>query len=135
MKTKIKTQNLLQLSQRGRVARVKLPPFGRVGVGYFGKGWGWALVLLLSSCNNVPNSPGWEYMPDMYRSSSYETDGANGMFHDSMANRSAVAGTISQGWIPNSEFSALKVPYPYKNDSAGYENSGRFLKDPFPASP
>ena len=85
-------------------------------------------------CNNVPNSPGWEYMPDMYRSSSYETNGANGMYADSMANRPAVAGTISQGWIANSEYSMTKMPYPYKNDSAGYENAGQFLKDPFPAS-
>lgn len=87
------------------------------------------------SCNNVPNSPGWEYMPDMYRSSSYETNEANSMFADSMVNRQPVAGTISQGWVANSEYSAVKVPYPYKNDSAGYENAGQFLKDPFPASP
>ena len=86
-------------------------------------------------CNNVPNSPGWEYMPDMYRSSSYETNEANSMFADSMVNRQPVAGTISQGWVANSEYSAMKVPYPYKNDSAGYENAGQLLKNPFPASP
>jgi len=95
-----------------------------------------AVIGVISvSCNNVPNSPGWEYMPDMYRSSSYETNEANSMFADSMVNRQPVAGTISQGWVANSEYSAVKVPYPYKNDSAGYENAGQFLKDPFPASP
>jgi len=86
-------------------------------------------------CNNVPNSPGWEYMPDMYRSSSYETNSGNPVFADSMTNRKPVAGTISQGWVANSEFSIFKMPYPYKNDSAGYEDAGKFLKDPFPATP
>ena len=94
----------------------------------------YCLLFTLTSCNNVPSSPGWEYMPDMYRSSSYETNGANSMFADSMANRQPVAGTISQGWLANSEYSAVKVTYPYKNDSAGYENAGQYLKDPFPAS-
>ena len=93
-----------------------------------------AVAIIGVSCNNVPNSPGWEYMPDMYRSSSYETNGGNGMFADSMVNRPAVAGTISQGWVANSEYSMTKMPYPYKEDSAGYENAGQFLKDPFPAS-
>jgi mono/diheme cytochrome c family protein len=93
------------------------------------------LYFVLSSCNNVPNSPGWEYMPDMYRSSSYETNSGNPNFADSLTNRQPVAGTISQGWIANSEFSAVKVPYPYKNDSLGYELAGQNLRDPFPASP
>lgn len=100
----------------------------------FGKGWGWALVVL-ASCNNVPSSPGWEFMPDMYRSSSYETDSDNSLFADSLTNRQPVAGTISQGWVANSEYSITKMPYPYKNDSAGYEEAGKFLKSPFPASP
>lgn len=95
---------------------------------------GSALMLMISACNNVPNSPGWEYMPDMYRSSSYETNSGNPNFADSMSNRIPPAGTISQGWVANSEYSALKVPYPYKNDSAGYEDAGKYIKDPFPAS-
>ena len=86
-------------------------------------------------CNNVPNSPGWEYMPDMYRSSSYETNSGNGLFADSMTDRKPVAGTISQGWTANAEYSYTKMPYPYKNDSAGYEDAGKNLHDPFPASP
>lgn len=85
-------------------------------------------------CNNVPDSPGWEYMPDMYRSSSYEANSDNPNFADSMTNQLAVEGTISQGWIPNSEYSSFKTPYPYKNDSAGYEDAGRFLKNPIPVS-
>ncbi len=86
-------------------------------------------------CNNVPDSPGWEFMPDMYRSSSYETDGTNPMFPDSLANRPVVAGTISQGWVANSEYSMTKMLYPYKNDSAGYEDAGKYLTNHFPATP
>lgn len=94
----------------------------------------YCLLSTLTSCNNVPDSPGWEYMPDMYRSSSYETNSENSLFTDSMSNRLPVEGTISQGHIPNSDFSSFKIPYPYKNDSAGYENAGKELKDPFPPS-
>ncbi|MBI4945215.1 MAG: cytochrome c [Bacteroidetes bacterium] len=94
----------------------------------------YCLLFTITSCNNVPNSPGWEYMPDMYRSPSYETNSSNPNFSDSLTDRKPVPGTISQGWIPNSEFSSLKVPYPYKNDSLGYELAGHNLKDPFPAS-
>jgi mono/diheme cytochrome c family protein len=86
------------------------------------------------SCNNVPNSPGWEYMPDMYRSSSYETNSGNPNFADRLTERQPVAGTISQGWIANSEYTAFKMPYPYKNDSLGYELAGQNLRDPYPAS-
>ncbi|TAL58587.1 MAG: cytochrome c, partial [Bacteroidetes bacterium] len=86
------------------------------------------------SCNNVPNSPGWEYMPDMYRSTSYETNSGNPNFADSMTNRQPAAGTVSQGWIANSEYSSVKAPYPYKFDSLGYELAGQNLRNPFPAS-
>ncbi len=99
---------------------------------------GGILILIgaiVSSCNNVPNSPGWEYMPDMYRSSSYETNSENGIFADSLTDRQPVPGTISQGWVANSDYSIMKVPYPYKNDSLGYELAGQNLKDPIPASP
>ena len=95
----------------------------------------YCLLFTATSCNNVANSPGWEYMPDMYRSSSYETNSGNPNFADSLTDRKPVAGTISQGWIANSDFTAFKVPYPYKNDSAGYEDAGKNLRDPFPASP
>lgn len=92
------------------------------------------LCIVLSSCNNVPNSPGWEYMPDMYRSSSYESNSENPNFADSMSNRQPVAGTVSQGWIANSAYSVTKANYPYKFDSLGYELAGQNLRNPFPAS-
>lgn len=92
------------------------------------------IAVIGVSCNNVPGSPGWEYMPDMYRSSSYETNSGNGIFADSLSNRQPVAGTISQGWLANSEYSMLHMPYPYKNDSAGYEDAGKNIRNPLPAT-
>jgi mono/diheme cytochrome c family protein len=52
--------------------------------------------LLLFSCTKDPQSPGYEYMPDMYRSPSYETYGENHAFglKDSMSARLPVKGTI-----------------------------------------
>ncbi len=91
-------------------------------------------LLLLASCKHDPDSPGVEYMPDMYRSPSYESNSPNALFADSMTNRPPVEGTISQGSVPNSEYSIDQAPYPYKNDSLGYELAGQYLKDPFPAS-
>ena len=82
-------------------------------------------VLALTSCGKEdPNSPGTEFMPDMYRSTSYETNGANNLFTDSMANRTPVKGTISIG----------NMPYPYLNDSLGYELAGHWLRNPIDPS-
>jgi mono/diheme cytochrome c family protein len=66
------------------------------------------------------NSPGMEFMPDMYRSTSYETNGKTNVFADSMVNRLPASGTIARGYMP----------YPYANDSLGYENAGHYLKNP-----
>lgn len=90
-------------------------------IGFFGL----ALALLASCTTSDPNSPGFEFFPDMYRPVSYEANGINPVHKDSMANRIPVEGTIPKGFMP----------YPYKNDLEGYEMAGQRLKDPFPASP
>lgn len=82
-------------------------------------------ALTLFSCGKTdPNSPGTEFMPDMYRSTSYESNSKNTLFADSMTNRTPVSGTIAIG----------HMPYPYQNDSLGYELAGRWLRNPFGAS-
>lgn len=81
-----------------------------------------------TSCGKKdPNSPGVEFMPDMYRSPSLETNMGyvtivNGKeTGDTLqANRLPVAGTIARGFMP----------YPYANDTAGYANAGRYLHNP-----
>ena len=79
-------------------------------------------VMVISSCNyNTPQHPGYEFMPDMYRSPSYETNSMNSFFTDSMTNRRPVAGTVPRG-----DF----VPYTYPNTLEGYEAAGKELKNP-----
>ena len=84
-----------------------------------------SFLVFISSCSNNPQSPGVEYMPDMYRSPSYETYSSNNFFEDSSSARGTVAGTIARGFMP----------YPYANDTAGYANAGRYLKNPLPNTP
>lgn len=82
------------------------------------------VTIGFTSCGkHNENSPGVEFMPDMYRSPSLETNMAyvslvNG---DTLqANRMPVKGTIARGYLP----------YIYANDTAGYGNAGRFLHNP-----
>ena len=65
------------------------------------------LFILLIGCgdsasdgNELSTHPGYEYMPNMYRSSSYETYSVNPNFSDSMTARQPVTGTIPRGFIP-----------------------------------
>lgn len=55
----------------------------------------------LSSCSNAPNSPGYEFMPDMYRSPSLEYYNAHTLNGDTlMTAKQPVAGTVARGHIP-----------------------------------
>ena len=59
------------------------------------------VLFLFSSCsNNEKGKPGYEYMPDMYRSPSLEIYSSNSFFNDSLNARKPVVGTISRGFIP-----------------------------------
>ncbi len=86
------------------------------------------VAIASTSCGKKdPNSPGVEFMPDMYRSPSLETNMAyvtieNGkQTGDTLqANRLPVNGTIPRGFMP----------YPYANDTSGYANAGRYLRRP-----
>lgn len=79
-------------------------------------------LVLASSCGKKdPNSPGVEFMPDMYRSPSLEAYAANDILPDSMTAQQPVAGTIPMTGA---------MPYPYPNDTAGYSAAGKYLKNP-----
>jgi mono/diheme cytochrome c family protein len=77
------------------------------------------VTIAFTSCESKDkNSPGVEFMPDMYRSPSLESNMAyvhivNGKETGDTAqsNRMPVAGTIARGFLP----------YPYANTSEGYE--------------
>ena len=85
-----------------------------------------SLVMIMDSCGKTdPNSPGIEYMPDMYRSPSVEVYNSNPLYTDSIGMRNGVAGTIPRGFMP----------YPYANDTTGYGAAGRELKNPIALTP
>ncbi len=91
-----------------------------------------AASMMLASCTVNDNSPGLEFMPDMYRSPAVEAYVDYGMdpynFSDSLAvsqrnhpsARKPVAGTIPYG--AQSELS-YAMPYSYPNTTEGYEAS------------
>lgn len=86
---------------------------------------GVALTLVcagLSSCGvKDENSPGVEYMPDMYRSPSLENYGWHVLEGDTLqSSMLPVKGTIARGFIP----------YQYENNDAGYKLAIANLKNP-----
>lgn len=88
---------------------------------------GSAMVFIASCGKGNPDSPGVEYMPDMYRSPSLETNMMQPYMGDSMmTNRQPAAGTVPRGYMPD-----LYTPA----DSNGYEEAGKNLKNPLPVTP
>lgn len=88
------------------------------------------VAIAVTSCGKKdPNSPGVEFMPDMYRSPSLETNMSYVSIVDGkqtgdtlQANRMPVVGTIPRGFMP----------YPYPNTPEGYELAGAELHNPLP---
>ncbi|MDO9187629.1 MAG: cytochrome c [Bacteroidia bacterium] len=82
------------------------------------------VTIGFTSCEkHDANSPGVEFMADMYRSPSLESNMSYTSLTDStvmQANRLPVEGSIARGFMP----------YMYANDTAGYANAGRFLHNP-----
>ncbi|MFN3876029.1 MAG: c-type cytochrome [Flavobacteriales bacterium] len=99
-------------------------------------------AALLAACGGDPNSPGVEYMPDMYRSPAIEAyvDYGQDPYHTSEelareqrnrpSARKPVAGTIAFSADPGK--AVFNMPYPYPNTLEGYEAAGAQLKSPIP---
>ena len=81
------------------------------------------VAVSMQSCKD-PNSPGYEYMPDMYRTKALEPYQENDFYSNGMEARRPVANTIPRGY----------EPYPYANTTEGYEAAGANLKNPIPFS-
>lgn len=88
-----------------------------------------ACLVTFTGCSESknPNSPGVEFMPDMYRSVALEGNMAYVKINDGVetgdtiqANRLPVSGTIARGFMP----------YPFPNTNEGYEAAGANLKNP-----
>ncbi len=98
------------------------------------------VAMFMASCGGDPNSPGIEYMPDMYRSPAVEAYVDYGQdpyyFEDSVvlkqrstqSARLPVAGTIP--FAANQEKAQFNFPYPYPNTLEGYEAAGLELSSP-----
>jgi mono/diheme cytochrome c family protein len=98
-----------------------------------------AFAVMMGSCVTDPNSPGLEYMPDMYRSPAIEAYVDYGMdtYHfgneqaDSLSNtlsaRKPAPGSIA---FVGGDMASLNMPYPFPNTVDGYEAAGLNLKSP-----
>jgi cytochrome c553 len=75
-------------------------------------------TIFFVACDD-PNSPGLEFMPDMYRSPAIETY-VDYEFPDSSTARHAPGGSIPRGY----------KPYAYPNSIEGYEMAGQQLSNP-----
>jgi len=83
------------------------------------------LLVNLVACNRDRNNPGWDYFPDMFYSTAYETNTKNPNFENGMTMRVPVAGTIPREFIP----------FEYTNDPESRKMAGEELVNPFLKSP
>lgn len=81
-----------------------------------------SVMMLATSCSKDPKHPGLEYMPDMYRSPSYEVYSANPNFADSITLQKPVEGTVPRNFT--------FFNYPETNE--GYEAASKDVKNPLP---
>jgi len=92
-----------------------------------GKKYKIVLLVLISvalfSCNRDKNNPGWDYFPDMFYSTAYESFTKNPNFTDSMTMRVPVAGTVPRGF----------TPFEYTLDPESRIKAGKDLVNPFTA--
>jgi len=90
-------------------------------------------LFILASCVNEENSPGYEYMPDMYRSPAVEAYVDYGEIRDTLRPelmQTMSARKPSAGTVPMTSESINDMPYTIPNTIEGYEMAGRSLKSP-----
>ena len=73
-----------------------------------------------SDGRELTRHPGYEYMPNMYRSPSYETYSENPLFTNNSTAREPVEGTIARGFMP----------FDYNASLEDYLRAGKDLKNP-----
>ena len=74
----------------------------------------------LYACNRDRNNPGWDYFPDMFYSTAYETNSKNPNFEDGMTMRVPVPGTVPRDF----------TPFEYTNDPESRIKAGKELVNP-----
>jgi hypothetical protein len=83
------------------------------------------LLVNLYSCNRDRNNPGWDYFPDMFYSTAYETYSKNPNFSDGMTMRVPAPGTVPRDF----------TPFNYTNDPESRIKAGKELVNPFILTP
>jgi len=91
-----------------------------------------AVSMMFTSCFKDKNSPGFEYMPDMYYSPAYKPGEKNPVFADGKTNQDPVPGTIAHSFDRSKMINF--IPYPYSNTAAGRDSAIAFLKNPLEAN-
>jgi mono/diheme cytochrome c family protein len=79
------------------------------------------ISVFLGSCDRDRNNPGWDYFPDMFYSTAYESFTKNPNFADSMTMRVPAAGTVPRGFMP----------FEYTLDPGSRSKAGKDLVNPF----
>jgi mono/diheme cytochrome c family protein len=79
------------------------------------------LGSLLYGCDRDRNHPGWDYFPDMFYSTAYETFSKNPNFKDGMTMRAPVPGTVPRDY----------TPFNYTIDPESRIRAGEELVNPF----
>jgi mono/diheme cytochrome c family protein len=82
-------------------------------------------LFILSGCNREKDNPGWDYFPDMFYSTAYETNSKNPNFEDGMTMRTPVKGTIPRDFLP----------FEYTNDPESRIMAGKELTNPVTETP
>jgi mono/diheme cytochrome c family protein len=83
------------------------------------------ILVSLAACNRDRNHPGWDYFPDMFYSTAYETNTTNPNFKDGMTMRVPVTGTVPRDF----------TPFDYSNDPESRKKAGEELLNPFLKTP
>lgn len=89
------------------------------------------IALVVASCSKDPQSPGYEYMPDMYRSVGSESYQASSVFANGANAQTPVDGSIPYQFDRSKIYNVL--PYNGTNDQAGYD-AAVSLVNPIPFS-
>ncbi|HEX2920442.1 MAG TPA: cytochrome c [Bacteroidales bacterium] len=80
-----------------------------------------AILMSLAGCDRDRNHPGWDYFPDMFYSTAYESYTENPNFSDSMTMRVPPEGSIARGHLP----------FEYTINPESRAKAGNEIKNPF----
>lgn len=83
------------------------------------------LFMNLYACNRDRNNPGWDYFPDMFYSTAYETYSKNPNFENGMTMRVPVTGTVPRDF----------APFEYTNNPESRIKAGKELVNPVLMTP